>query len=386
MATSCQLTFLGKNWHAIYLQSTFNVIVSKQLKTNVTLEEHLARKKTFSQPAVYKPGTKELTGSVSLAEYKDRERLDGIEQELRQYGLTEDEIYIKLQAETDSESNNQVDPKKKRLGIDPSIQKAQLKITEDKIQARKQEISKPTRFHGIKVLTRQEMDFENSITHDDKTKALNMLITRGESQNDTTHPDDPINHLDTLLDDVSVKTKHQKRKKYTKKEVSKIEAPSSSYPACEWQTTWEHPNLNDWKNAPTCAERPGSKQGERSRSPSDIESIPEDIIRKFRLSADEIRNIDRFKDYSPGDPSNVLYVKNLSAKVTHEDLVSLFIRYQQEGQPKIGFKLMSGRMKGQAFVTFHDTKTASEAMDLIHGYQFRGKPVIIQYGKNCGSK
>ena len=48
----------------------------------------------------------------------------------------------------------------------------------------------------------------------------------------------------------------------------------------------------------------------------------------------------------------VLFLKNLSAKVKREDLVALFNRYHTNSSEKIDYKLMTGRMKGQAFVTF----------------------------------
>ena len=48
----------------------------------------------------------------------------------------------------------------------------------------------------------------------------------------------------------------------------------------------------------------------------------------------------------------VLFLKNLGAKVTREDLVALFNRYQKHTGEEIDYKLMTGRMKGQAFITF----------------------------------
>lgn len=51
-------------------------------------------------------------------------------------------------------------------------------------------------------------------------------------------------------------------------------------------------------------------------------------------------------------PQQVLYVKNLGPRVTMKDLVSLFARFQQEDSRPIQFRLLSGRMRGQAFITF----------------------------------
>lgn len=45
-------------------------------------------------------------------------------------------------------------------------------------------------------------------------------------------------------------------------------------------------------------------------------------------------------------------MKNLPTSTTEEDLVALFGQFHSEGQPKPVFRLMSGRMKGQAFITF----------------------------------
>lgn len=113
----------------------------------------------------------------------------------------------------------------------------------------------------------------------------------------------------------------------------------------------------------------------------DVESIPDESIRRFKLSSEEVKKLPRFENYAPGEPSNVLYVKNLSPKVTEADLASLFIHYQEDAKSRIVFKLMTGRMKGQAFVTFPDVTTASTALEMVHGYQFKGKPVIIQFGR-----
>ena len=47
----------------------------------------------------------------------------------------------------------------------------------------------------------------------------------------------------------------------------------------------------------------------------------------------------------------VLFIKNLHHKTTEADLVSLFIRFQSKSGSRIIFRLMKGKMNGQAFVT-----------------------------------
>ncbi|KAF5195150.1 U11/U12 small nuclear ribonucleoprotein [Thalictrum thalictroides] len=41
-----------------------------------------------------------------------------------------------------------------------------------------------------------------------------------------------------------------------------------------------------------------------------------------------------------------------------------------------------GRMRGQAFVTFPLVELAHRALNLANGYVFKGKPMIIQFGRN----
>jgi len=110
-----------------------------------------------------------------------------------------------------------------------------------------------------------------------------------------------------------------------------------------------------------------------------IESIATSDIEGGRLSNEEI--VKQFPNYAVGTPYKVLYVKNLDSTITAPDLVSIFIRFQEEGKDKISFKLMDGKMKGQAFITFHDEPTATKALKLTHGFVFKNKPMIIQYGK-----
>jgi RNA recognition motif-containing protein len=48
----------------------------------------------------------------------------------------------------------------------------------------------------------------------------------------------------------------------------------------------------------------------------------------------------------------VLFVKNLSNRVKEVDLVSVFGHLDDQCQKRIIYRLMTGRMKGQAFITF----------------------------------
>eukprot|EP00249_Psilotum_nudum_P001996 c14807_g1_i1 orf=346-1605(-) len=119
---------------------------------------------------------------------------------------------------------------------------------------------------------------------------------------------------------------------------------------------------------------------------SECSTLPKEIseieILSNRLLEDEIRDLPcgKFANYSPGEPSHILYVKNLSPEVTEADLAALFLRYQDSGQ-RLLFRLMQrGRMKGQAFITFPDKETAQHALQLINGYRIKGRPMVIEFG------
>lgn len=89
-----------------------------------------------------------------------------------------------------------------------------------------------------------------------------------------------------------------------------------------------------------------------------------------------------------GEPCNVLYIRNLPRDVTKEELVDLFGRYESEGNEFV-YALLTGRMKGQAFITLRNnsffllqlanTDLANTVREKLHGFIFRGKPVLIQF-------
>lgn len=57
----------------------------------------------------------------------------------------------------------------------------------------------------------------------------------------------------------------------------------------------------------------------------------------------------------------VLCLKNLSAHASVAQLVALFSRFEREGGPPVLYRLLTGRMKGQAFITLPGEK------QLLHG-------------------
>ncbi|XP_058107735.1 U11/U12 small nuclear ribonucleoprotein 65 kDa protein isoform X2 [Magnolia sinica] len=112
---------------------------------------------------------------------------------------------------------------------------------------------------------------------------------------------------------------------------------------------------------------------------------PEEI-ENGKLPPEEILSLPMFKNYTAGNPSTVLYIKNLAKDVVADDFYFMFgslFGSVETAKSGLSIKLMQeGRMRGQAFVTFPSVELALHALNLVNGYVFKGKPVIIQFGRN----
>lgn len=114
-------------------------------------------------------------------------------------------------------------------------------------------------------------------------------------------------------------------------------------------------------------------------------AMPEDI-EKAKLPPEEILSLPMFKNYAAGNPAMVLYIKNLEKDVVADDFYFIFgslFESLEAAKSGLHIKLMQeGRMRGQAFVTFPSIGLAQRALNLVNGYVFKGKPMIIQFGRN----
>lgn len=108
-----------------------------------------------------------------------------------------------------------------------------------------------------------------------------------------------------------------------------------------------------------------------------------------KLPPEEILSLPMFKNYTAGNPSPVLYIKNLSKDVVADDFYFVFgslFGGNDAAKTSLNVKLMQeGRMRGQAFITFPSIELAQDALNLVNGYVFKGKPMIIQFGRNPGA-
>ncbi|CAH0561076.1 unnamed protein product [Brassicogethes aeneus] len=98
-----------------------------------------------------------------------------------------------------------------------------------------------------------------------------------------------------------------------------------------------------------------------------------------KLTIKEIKSMDKFKNYEPGDTTSKLYLKNMHKNVEERDLFNLLTDIDKNNI--ISIDLMKGKMKGQGFIQFKDENIAKEALILLNGILLRNKPIIVQYSK-----
>jgi len=109
-----------------------------------------------------------------------------------------------------------------------------------------------------------------------------------------------------------------------------------------------------------------------------------DALHANKLSMKDFLQLSVFKDkgYEAGAPTAILFVRNLHKDVTQEDLEYLFGRYfdtDEAMKEGLNINILTGRMKGQAFITFPSVELAQHGLEDINGYILKEKPLVIQF-------
>ncbi|CAI0432699.1 unnamed protein product [Linum tenue] len=132
---------------------------------------------------------------------------------------------------------------------------------------------------------------------------------------------------------------------------------------------------------------PKEVQSEEKGSSIEAESVepePQTPNDKAYAAPEEIQS--NKLNYTVGHPATVLYIKNLAKDVVADDFSYVFgslFGSTDAAKNALNVKLMQdGRMRGQAFVTFPSVELAHQALNLVNGYMFKGKPMIVQFGRN----
>ncbi|KFM61302.1 RNA-binding protein 41, partial [Stegodyphus mimosarum] len=324
-------------------------LLQKQLNTKLSMKELLAEHRTFTSPSTYNSLTELVKGTCTLEKFQELEKDEEMHQELQRCGLTEEEIIDYLMYKSGK-------GKAKHL-VDPVIWQEHMKRIEEKIETHNKELLRPQALNNVKKLTRHEMEIEKTLYAGcAEKKKLSYLVSLGE--NCSAENDDVFSYVKSLSEKLIEKCKNKRRKKLkdSKNELKFVgHENSSTTPDCDFHYDCSIHHV--------------------------VVPLEEKEVIENRLSVDEIKNIPRFQNYETGDLSKTLYLKNLHRKITANELRSIFGCFEEENKDPVNYKICTRKMKGQAFVTFTDSKIASKALHYANGYLLRGKPIIIEFGK-----
>ncbi|XP_015715519.1 RNA-binding protein 41 [Coturnix japonica] len=343
-------------------------LLQQQLDTNASIERCKSKRRCFAPAAFYRPFGEAAAGALSLSQFRELQESDRETAALRDLGLSDPEIEL---------WRNRAAGKRSGLGAAPEAVRERLDAIQQKMDERQRILQLPQRFAGSKQLSRREMEIENALFQGtDRHSFLRALYHQDDTPR-VTDEKDPMGHLDSVYQEVLGKQPPAGDQPSTSA-VCSLPAPALQGSDHEDSSPPDQPGQAGSPSPPSKLQQPPPGPV-TIKEP--VEFIPEEEICRNRLSEEELRNIPRFSSYRPGEPNKVLYVKNLAPRVTMQDLVSLFARFQQDSTP-IQFRLLSGRMRGQAFITFPDVQSAQDAMLLVNGYKLHGKPMVIEFGKS----
>ncbi|XP_040470741.1 RNA-binding protein 41 isoform X2 [Falco naumanni] len=352
-------------------------LLHHQLDTTISIEQCKSKRRCFAPAAFYKPFGEEAAGALTLSQFQALQESNKETASLRELGLSDSEILLwKNRASTGKGSG---------LGAAPEATQDRLHAIQEKMEERQRILALPQRFAGSKQLSRREMEIENALFQGtDRHSFLRALYHEDDSQKRVTDEKDPMVHLESVYQELLSK-KSSEEVQPTKSDPCLCPSLAPQEPLAEESSLADQEEQAEQAGSPSLpATRPHQSPPGFVVIKEPVEFVPEEEICKNRLSEEELRNIPRFSSYHPGEPNKVLYLKNLGPQVTMKDLVSLFARFQKEDSPPIQFRLLNGRMRGQAFITFPDTQSAQAAMLLVNGYHLQGKPVVIEFGKSKG--
>ncbi|XP_045894965.1 RNA-binding protein 41 isoform X2 [Micropterus dolomieu] len=406
-------------------QRQLHSLLLQQLHTDVDIDRCVAKRQCFAPASLYRPFGEQAAGVRSLSQFQALQDGENELASLRELGLTDTEIQL-------WQSRDAPEASEKSHGVcaAPGAKQQRLQVIRDKIEARAELLSRPQRFASSRPLSRREMEIERALFQgNDRLGFLTALYHRDEDKQEGQQGESSSDPMDSLYRDVLIKESQQASLQDSQRETTGAShLPSNRIVSDQLQDSQRDNNQSkeasdqselqgeksslsvhsvpssDTSEAHLTQDRPrqpplaapihinisqpiGSLRGAvtaRSGGPltvrGEIETISDEEILKNRESEEEIQSIPRFRNYLPGKPSKVLCVKNLSAQASVAQLVALFSRFERENEPPVLYRLLTGRMKGQAFITLPDAETAQKALQLVHGYRLLGKPLVVEFG------
>ncbi|XP_062393216.1 RNA-binding protein 41 [Sardina pilchardus] len=422
-------------------QRQLHSLLLQQLDTGVDIDRCFAKKQCFAPATFYKPFGEQAAGVKSLSQFQDLQDRETEMASLRELGLNDAEVQLWKNRDKNEASEKArgvcVDPaaRRERLRViqekidarDRLLSRPQRLSASRPLSRREMEIERAL-FQGtdrqgfLTALYHQEEEPSSDQPGSSGADTMHILYKDFLKEAEKEEPAQSASHKSTKENSWQVspsgpsqschnssqpcasfdKRDQSKRPSHSKQEfnylinlMDRCADQSSSIldsPACLPQTQVNQKTIQlsasnkkmDVSQSIGALISPTSA-GSQLKGPvtvtGQVELVPEEDILQNKETAESIRGIPRFQNYQPGEPSNVLCVKNLSPRATVAQLVALFSRFQHSDRPPILYRLLTGRLKGQAFITFSDKESAQAALGLLHGYRLLDKPLVIEFGR-----
>ncbi|TRY99116.1 hypothetical protein DNTS_007004 [Danionella cerebrum] len=373
-------------------QRQLHNLLLKQLDTEARLDRCLAKRKCFAPAALYKPFGEQAAGVRSLSQFQALQDGDQELATLRELGLTEAEIQLWMNRDQPESFC-----KDRGVCVPIEVRNERLQAIREKMAAHAKLLSQPQRFSSSRPLSRREMEIERALFQGtDRCSFLTALYHQEEEsvvcQQRATAPNAMDHFYKDFLDDQTKPHSELSGKLPQVEPLTDIlhKSPSSvtDQSDCNPISSKDQPSCNEEHSIiQTLAQEKTGRATKMSVSQSvgslktslghdgplelsgTIENTSEEEIKKNRESEEALRSIPRFKNYQKGKPSNVLCVKNISARVSLAQLVSLFSRFQKDDAQPLLYRLLT------------DVESAGAALELLHGYRLLDKPLIIEFGR-----
>lgn len=146
-------------------------------------------------------------------------------------------------------------------------------------------------------------------------------------------------------------------------------------------------NLQDFASTPIEELPPTAKEEPSEKLSIAIGTyITDEELLSNRIPTKQLSLLPLFANYIAGEPSNKLYIKNLAKSVEEDDLLRIYRRYHNAVDTKL---MRTGRMKGQAFITFNfpimeeslNVEIMAKALNETNGFILKDKVMVVMYGK-----
>ncbi|XP_071362479.1 RNA-binding protein 41 isoform X2 [Trachinotus anak] len=398
-------------------QRQLHSLLLQQLHTDADIDRCVAKRQCFAPATLYRPFGEQAAGVRSLSQFQALQDGEKELASLRELGLTDAEIQL-----WQSRDAPEVVEKSHGVCAAPGAKQQRLQEIRDKIEARAELLSRPQRFASSRPLSRREIEIERALFQGtDRLGFLTALYHRDEDNEEGQQGASSSDPMDSLYRDVLREERQQASLLDSEGQITAASHLSTHRTVSDQSQSSQTDSDQSEETTGHQSEQPGSssdstwqqltqdgQEQTRLAAPvkieinqpigslcgavkagsgvpltvrGEIETITDEEILQNREPEEGIRSISRFRNYQPGKPAKVLCVKNMSAQASVAQLVALFSRFEPENGPRVIYRLLTGRMKGQAFITLPDAETAQRALLLVHGYRLLGKPLVVEFGR-----